>query len=101
LLAQRAAGGDLPKRREKKATFAHVIDDWLKDGCPTSAAGARTRHTKTKSQNTIDNARSLLDTHIRPSIGVLWVDRTTTERIEKLFAGMAAKKYATSTIDRT
>jgi integrase len=100
LLALRTTGSDVPKRKQRAATFADVIDHWLKDGCP-AAAGARTRHAKTKSPNTIDNAQSLLNSHVRPSIGLLWVDRTTTERIEKLFAGMAKKKYATSTIDRT
>ena len=88
-------------RHERQATFAAVIDEWLNAGCPTAASGARTRHAKTKSPNTIYNARSLLDTHVRPAIGMQWVERTTTERIEKVFAGMAAKEYATSTIDRT
>jgi integrase len=32
-------------------------------------------------------------------LGVLWVDRTRTERIEPLFAGLAEAGYATSTID--
>jgi integrase len=38
---------------------------------------------------------------VRPALGALWVDRTTTERIESLFARMAEAGYATSTIDRT
>ena len=36
-----------------------------------------------------------------PVIGKLFVDRTSTERLEKLFNDMATSGYATSTIDRT
>jgi hypothetical protein len=43
----------------------------------------------------------LLATHIRPAIGVLWVDRTRTDRIERVFARMGEAGYATSTIDHT
>jgi len=32
-----------------------------------------------------------LGTSVRPVIGKLWVDRTSTERLEKLFADMAAR----------
>ena len=35
------------------------------------------------------------------AIGVLWVDRTRTERIEKVFARMGDAELATSTIDHT
>ncbi len=64
-------------------------------------ACARTRHARQKSDATIDNARRLLATHVRPAIGVLWVDRTRTERIEKVFARMGDAGLATSTIDHT
>jgi integrase len=43
----------------------------------------------------------LLATHIRPAIGVLWVDRTRTDRIERVFAHMGDAVYATSTVDHT
>jgi integrase len=100
LLALRAAGQDAPKR-QRLATFDEVIDQWVEAGCPSSTPGTRTRHAKAKSPNTIDNARWLLGGHVTPAIGALWVDRTTTERLEALFAGMADAGYATSTIDRT
>jgi integrase len=42
----------------------------------------------------------LLGSNVRPVIGHLWVDRTSTERLEAIFAGMAKRGYSTSTIDR-
>ena len=53
-----------------------------------------------KSANTIANARQLLGTSVVPVIGSVRVDQTTTQRLEELFADMAARSYATSTIDR-
>ncbi|HEY1635416.1 MAG TPA: hypothetical protein VGF64_11705, partial [Acidimicrobiales bacterium] len=101
LLAQRAAAGKPVPRRQRLASFNELIDKWLQAGCPSSTPGARTRHAKRKSPNTIANAECLLATNVRPALGALWVDRTTTERIESLFARMAEAGYATSTIDRT
>ncbi len=88
LLALRAAGGDPLPRRERLVSFNEVLDEWLEAGCPSAAPGGRTRHARQKSLATIDNARRLLATHVRPGIGVLWVDRTRTERVEKVFACM-------------
>lgn len=99
LLAQRAAGEPPPPRRLRLASFNDVIDEWLEAGCPSSALAGRARHAKQKSPNTIGNAERLLRNHVRPALGVLWVDRTRTERIEGVFASMAAAGYATSTID--
>src|SRR5438270_6344303 len=76
LLAARAAGDDVASRRERLASFDDVIDAWLAAGCPSTGVAGRTRHAKTKSPNTISNARSLLDAHVRPSIGKLRVERT-------------------------
>ena len=105
LLAIRAAGGEgtdaTAPRRQRLASFGEVIDEWLAAGCPSSAPSSRTRHAKAKSPNTIANARMLLNVHVRPAIGALWVDRTRTERLEQVFAAMATADYATSTIDRT
>jgi integrase len=101
LLALRAAGGDLLPRQERLASFNEVLDEWIKTGCPSAVVGARTRHARQKSDATIDNASRLLATHIRPAIGALWVDRTRTERVEKVFAAMGETGYATSTIDHT
>ena len=101
LLALRAAALDPGPRRQRLTTFDEVIDEWFAAGCPNAAPNARSRHARVKSPNTVANARHLLATGVRPAVGKLWVDRTSTERLEGVFAGMAAKGYATSTIDRT
>lgn len=101
LLALRAQAAAAPERRDRLASFGEVIDAWLDAGCPTAAPSKGTRHAKQKSQNTIDNARSLLDNHVRKALGKVWVDRTQTERLEALFGKMAEAGYATSTIDTT
>ena len=101
LMALRAAGGDPLPRRERLVSFNEVLDEWLEAGCPSAAPGGRTRHARQKSGATIDNARRLLATHVRPGIGVLWADRTRTERVEKVFARMSDAGLATSTIDHT
>jgi len=93
LLALRAQSLDPGPRRARQATFNDVIDAWFADGCPNSSATKRSRHART-------NARHLLDTSVRPVVGKLWVDRTSTERLEALFDGMAKRGYSTSTIDR-
>ena len=100
LLALRAQSLEPGPRRMRKATFNEVIDAWFADGCPNVAPTKKSRHARTKSPNTLANARQLLGTSVRPIIGHLWVDRTSTERLEKLFADMAERGYATSTIDR-
>lgn len=100
LLALRAQSLEPGPRRTRKATFNEVIDAWFADGCPNVAPTKTSRHARTKSPKTLANARQLLGTSVRPIIGHLWVDRTSTERLEKLFADMAEQGYATSTIDR-
>ena len=100
LLALRAQGQDPGPRNLRKLTFNEVIDAWFADGCPNVAPSKKSRHARTKSPNTVANARQLLGTSVRPVIGPLWVDRVSTQRLEKLFADMAAHGYATSTIDR-
>jgi integrase len=101
LLALRARDGAATPRRERLVSFGDVIDAWLAAGCPTPAPSKGARHAKAKSANTIDNATSLLNTHVRPAIGALWVERTQTERVEQVFRKMAEAGYATSTVDRT
>jgi integrase len=101
LLALRAQSLDPGPRRQKKATFAEVIDAWMEAGCPTVSPSRRTRHVRVKSPNTIANAGQLLRTSVLPVIGKQWVERTGRDRLEELFKSMAAKGYATSTIDRT
>ena len=100
LLALRAQSLDPGPRRTKLATFAEVIDAWFADGCPNVSPSGKSRHSRVKSPNTVANARQLSGTSVVPVIGKLWVDRTSTERLEKLFLAMAERGYATSTIDR-
>src|SRR5471030_2348117 len=100
LVALRAQSVDPGPRREKLASFAEVIEAWFAEGCPNVAPTAKSRHARVKSPNTVANARQLLGTSVLPVIGPLRVDRTSTERLEELFAAMATKGYATSTIDR-
>ncbi len=50
---------------------------------------------------TIDNARSLLGTHVSGAVGSLRVERTSPRRLEPVFEAMSDAGYATSTIDRT
>ncbi len=100
LLALRAQSLGPGPKHERQAMFTEVIDDWFAAGCPNASPTSKSRHARVKSPNTIANARQLLGTSVRPVIGGLWVDRTSTERLEQLFAAMAAKGYATSTIDR-
>jgi integrase len=101
LLALRAQDLDPGPRRAKLASFDEVIDAWFEAGCPNVAPTPKSRHARIKSPNTILNARQLLGTSVRPVVGRLWVDRTSTERLEGVFNGMDEKGYATSTIDRT
>jgi len=100
LLALRAQSLDPGPRRTRLASFNEVIDAWFEMGCPNVVPTSHSRHARVKSPNTVANARQLLGTSVRPVIGPLWVDRTSTERLEELFAGMAERGYATSTIDR-
>ncbi len=101
LLALRAQALDPGPRRERLASFDDVLDAWFEAGCPNAVPSAASRHARVKSPSTISNARQLLDTSVRPVVGKLRVDRTTTERLEGLFQAMAKKGYATSTVDRT
>ncbi|MGH9136164.1 MAG: site-specific integrase [Acidimicrobiales bacterium] len=100
LLALRAEAKDPGPRRQRLASFGDVIDAWLDAGCPTSSPTNRSRHAREKSPNTIANARHVLERHVRPAIGKLWVDRTSVDRVEELFAGLASAGYSTSTVDR-
>ncbi|MDA3038662.1 MAG: site-specific integrase [Actinomycetota bacterium] len=86
--------------RSKSTTFADAIEAWFDAGCPNVAPTRKSRHARPKSPNMIANARQLLGTSVVPVIGQLRVDQTTTQRLEELFAAMATRGYATSTIDR-
>jgi integrase len=101
LVALRAQALDPGPRGTRQATFAEVIAAWFEAGCPNVSPTAKSRHARVKSANTVANADQMLRTSVLPVIGKQWVDRTSTERLEELFKGMAARGYATSTIDRT
>ncbi len=100
LVTLRATGATVEPRRERLATFEQVIDGWLDAGCPSVSSTSRTRHAREKSPSTIANARTLLDVHVRATIGGLRVDRTSTARLEQPFQKMAASGLSTSTVDR-
>jgi len=101
LVGLRAQGVDPGPRRERLATFGEVIAAWFAAGCPNVSPTAKSRHARTKSPNTVANADQMLRTSVLPVLGKLWVDRTSTDRLEALFNGMAERGYATSTVDRT
>ena len=91
LITLRAQSIDPGPRHTKLATFDEVIEVWFRAGCPNVAPTSKSRHARVKSPNTIANARQLLGTSVLPVIGKLWVDRTSTERLEKLFNEMATR----------
>ena len=100
LLTRRAQEQNPDPARTRLATFADVIEAWFAEDCPNVAPTRKSRHARVKSPNTIANARQLLGTSVLPVIGELRVDKSTTRRLEELFESMAARGYATSTIDR-
>ena len=81
-------------------SFGEVIDAWLEAGCPSASP---TPHPPRQGEVAEHGGQRpyLLDTHVRPVLGRLRVDRTKTDRIEQFFAAMARGGNATSTIDRT
>jgi hypothetical protein len=91
LLALRAGEASPGPRRLRLATFDEVIDDRFAADCPKAAVSKNSRRARTKSANTITTAEYLLDGHVRPAIGGLRVDRTRTERVEKVFQRMTAR----------
>lgn len=99
LLERRAEEESPEPPRTRQATFADVIDAWFAEGCPNVTPSRQSRHRRNKAANTIDNARQLLGASVTPVIGSLRVDRTSTERLEKLFDSLVAT-HSTSTIDR-
>lgn len=100
LLALRAQALGPGPRRERALTFGEVIDAWFESGCPNVAPSRKSRHARVKAPATIENARQLLGANVRPVLGPLWVDRTSTGRVEDLFTAMDAAGKSTSTIDR-
>jgi integrase len=101
LLALRAQALGPGPRRERAVTFGEVIDAWFDAGCPNVAPSRKSRHVRVKSPATVANARQLLGANVRPAIGHLWVDRTSTERLEALFSAMDEAGKSTSTVDRS
>jgi integrase len=101
LLTRRAEHECPDPPRARGVTFAAVIDAWFAEGCQNASPTRNSRHARQKSPNTIANAGQLLRTHVLPTIGGLRVDKTSTDRLEQLFANMARAEKATSTIDRT
>lgn len=90
-------------RRQKKVTFAEVLEAWFKAGAPNvpSAEKNRLRHAKVKADTTLDRIRGSIDNHLVPNIGALWVDATGTARLEKVFTDMDKAGLSTSTINKS
>ncbi len=101
LLALRAQQLEPGPRRQRQVTFNEVIDAWFAAGCPNVSPSRTSRHARVKAPATLANAEQLLGANVRPSVGPLWVDRTSTERLESVFAAMDAAGKSTSTIDRS
>jgi hypothetical protein len=101
LLALRSEHSAPDHRRRRQATFAEVLDAWFHAACPNATPASRSRHVRVKAPNTVATAGFLLHNHVRPKVGRLAVDRTTTQRLEEVFREMATAGYASSTVDRT
>jgi integrase len=124
-LARRASQtADVRHDDPKLTTFDQVVEAWIEAGCPrvsvASGGGRVRRHHTTRGETTIDQISDYLRGSVtRPAdrkkcwhqypntartkaaIGSLWVDRTTTERVERVFAAMDEDGLATSTIHKT
>ncbi len=100
-LALRAQQLEPGPRRQRQVTFNEVIDEWFAAGCPNVSPSRTSRHARVKAPATVANAEQMLGTHVRTAVGALWVDRTSTERLESVFSAMAAAGKSTSTIDRS
>ncbi len=92
LLALRAQQLEPGPRRQRQVTFNEVIDAWFAAGCPNVSPSRTSRHARVKAPATLANAEQLLGANVRPSVGPLWVDRTSTERLESVFAAMERRR---------
>src|SRR3546814_883380 len=92
---------DPGRRRDRSLTFNEIIDAWFEAGCPNVSPTKTSRHARVKSAATVANAHQLLRSNIRPAIGALWAERTSTQRLEEVFLAMDAQGKSTSTIDRS
>lgn len=99
LLDERHAG--ITARTEGSVTFAALIDAWIDAGCPNVVPVRSARHVVDRSAKTKALAGQLLRANVVASVGDRCVDKTTTVRLEKLFAAMADDGKSTSTIDHT
>lgn len=88
-------------RRTRQMTFSDVLSRWIADGCPAIAGpSTRIRHRQPKAETTLDKIEGIVAKWLEPDLGNLRVDRTSTERIEKLFETMDSMQKASSTIHR-
>ena len=92
LLGRRSQGeATAPGSRLRLATFDEVLDAWVAAGCPKAAVSRDSRRARAKSANTIATIGYLFDGHVRPAIGGLRVNRTSTERVEQVFRGPSGR----------
>jgi integrase len=99
LLNRRADVGAPESLRHSRATFNEVIDEWIAAGAP--ALGPKVRHIKAKGHKSIKQVHSAMDTHVRPAVGRLVVDRTSTDTIEAIFERMDAANLSKSWVNKT
>lgn len=99
LLNRRAEVGSPDPLRRNRATFNEVIDEWIAAGAP--AMGPKVRHIKPKGSKTIRQVNTAMNTHVRPAVGPLVVDRTSTDTVEAIFERMAAAELSKSWVNKT
>src|SRR3546814_55772 len=100
LIELRMQSLDPGPRRDRALTFNEIIDSWFEAGCPNVSPTKTSRHARVKSPATVANAQQLLRSNIRPAIGALWAERTSTQRLEEVFLAMDAQGKSTSTLDQ-
>ena len=86
-----AVAGPWSTPAARQATFDEVIDAWFAAGCPNVSPTRTSRHARAKSPEHRRQRPPAPRHDVRPVIGHLWVDRTATERLEEMFAAMAAQ----------
>jgi len=99
MLQCRAEGGEPDALRGNRATFNDVFDEWIAAGAP--ALGPKVRHIKPKGAKTIKQVQSAMDFHLRPAVGRLIVDRTSTETLEAIFVRMAVANLSKAWVNKT
>jgi integrase len=75
---------------DNRTTVGQFLDDWLKNGLPSSA----------KSANTIDNYRWAVHNHIKPALGAKRLRDLSPEDIDRMLAAKAGSGMSRSSMAR-